>query len=984
MHWTKRLVSRAPKGPALTEQQILLLGSMLRTSNFVVKRGLPADSSPETLARAYLSKPMTIRTALFEPQIYAKRATALGLQPVDEAGDRLLHWVKVGAQAGVSPTSWFDQNAYLDANPDVADSGIDAFQHYIIYGFTEGRSAPGKAADKSQSLDRNNIRFGLKRDRTIPKAFSAAMPNASKASDFYNRIVAPLRLSLPTLGETEAALLVALYDPIFAPSPKLAPSSSREQQLEYFLMHGLWANQAPSPLFDPANYARMAEEAGLEVDGSSPALLHWLAVGKSRIATPTSRFDEVFYEAEYPDLAGYNGSMFEHYARFGLWEGRKPNRFFDPDWYSTRVDGGAGLPAYYHYLMKGVDQGFWPSKIVAAQASKRATSLTLNDFDRSVDASRLLAASVGPDAARMAISMFSPLPNEIGDSWDSFIAFMRASSEGNDYEGTFFSPHFYRQESKSKGLQIADCDSAFEHFLEIGRLRQIATSVTFDGDAYLKQYPDLASWKAWPFEHFLNHGIFEGRRSNDLPVLALAPALADKDTPVEGLNWQNYFRRTLTGSGHAFGRAQLAARSFLNPVIQKQVEEALEMEPLIGSLATFHQLLAPPSHDVVADRLREMTGRILAADYDSVVCIPWLRTGGADLVACLVAASLRRIFPNESVLMLQTDNPAVDRVEWKPNDVDLIDVSDITGSVDAPTAERLLNATLAGLNPKRVINVNSNLCWRVFRRFGKRLQDRTKLYSYLFCWDRTPEGAWAGYPSDFYAETAVSLAGILTDTQYLKDQLTRIYNPPVDLEDRIYPIYTPQMMRHAQFDLIDTQKASHSTTVRPRILWAGRLDRQKRFDLAIKIAEAMPDVDFQAWGQALLDQGPDISDLPKNMTLKASFSSYDELDLEKADAWLFTSEWEGLPTLLIELGARGVPVVASAVGGVPELITQETGWPVYDVENVDAYVDALRAAIASPTSRSKEGAALQNLVAQRHSQLAYDQRLRSILEGSMK
>ena len=107
-----------------------------------------------------------------------------------------------------------------------------------------------------------------------------------------------------------------------------------------------------------------------------------------------------------------------------------------------------------------------------------------------------------------------------------------------------------------------------------------------------------------------------------------------------------------------------------------------------------------------------------------------------------------------------------------------------------------------------------------------------------------------------------------------------------------------------------------------------------------------------------------------------------QLGLEAADAWLFTSEWEGLPTLLIELGARGVPIVASAVGGVPELITPETGWPVHDVESVQTYVAALRSAIASPNRRSAEGAALRDMVAQRHSQAAYDHRLRSILEGS--
>src|SRR5262249_44698013 len=45
------------------------------------------------------------------------------------------------------------------------------------------------------------------------------------------------------------------------------------------------------------------------------------------------------------------------------------------------------------------------------------------------------------------------------------------------------------------------------------------------------------------------------------------------------------------------------------------------------------------------------------------------------------------------------------------------------------------------------------------------------------------------------------------------------------------------------------------------------------------------------------------------------------------DAVLLTSRTEGLPVALIEAGAAGLPVVARAVGGVPELVAHErTGY----------------------------------------------------------
>jgi len=955
---------------------------MLQTSDFVKKRNLPPEASLDHITRTYLERPIAVRTSLFEPKVYLGRAAEQGLSPSDEPRGTLVHWAISGFASGVSPTTQFDAPTYLTANPDVAESGMDALEHYLLFGRHEGR------APLLETQTDTDVSVRKPQDapapQTIPAPIVVAMPALSAAPDFYARVMAPLLAAVPDFGAREAALLVAIYDAKFAPSPLLDASASYEAHFEDFLMHGLWDNRAPSPLFDPATYAVMAAEVGLPLVASTPALLHWLAIGRSKLANPTPRFDETFYVNHYPDLQSYDGSMFDHYIRFGLWEGRKPNKFFDPGWYAARTHGEPGMPAYYHYLMHGADAGQWPSQFVAALASRSPQGFSLAAFDADNHAARQLSLALGHDAAQFAVSLFSPAPDRIGDSWDDFVAFMRATARHEEYEGVWFSPSIYRASAKALGLELADDQPAFPHFLEVGRRHRPKTTQAFDEDAYLKQYPDLSSWQAWLFEHFLTHGLFEGRRSNGLPVLALAPALTKRDTPPEATNWQDFFKRALVVSAETRSPAQRAARTLTNPVIRRQAEAALSMEPLVGSLSTFTELLAPPLHDVAGDRLRTLRKRFSTTRYDSIVCIPWLRTGGADLVACLVAASLRRIFPDDTVLLLQTDHPAIDRIEWKPQGVDLIDVSDILGSVDPQTAERLLNAALSGLSPKRIINVNSNLCWRVFRRFGKRLKDQMDLFGYLFCWDRTPEGVWAGYPSDFYAETADHLTGILTDTKYLKNQLIRIYNPPPELLDKIHPIYTPLADDpDAPSENKPRAKAAAAASARKkkkRVLWAGRLDRQKRFDLAIQVAQAMPDVEFKAWGKALLDQAPDTRNLPKNMSLLESFNSYEELNLDAADAWLFTSEWEGLPTLLIELGARGVPIVASAVGGVPELITPETGWPVDEVEDPNAYVAALRDAFAKD-GRSNQGAGLKALVSERHSQSAYDQKLQTILEG---
>ena len=43
-------------------------------------------------------------------------------------------------------------------------------------------------------------------------------------------------------------------------------------------------------------------------------------------------------------------------------------------------------------------------------------------------------------------------------------------------------------------------------------------------------------------------------------------------------------------------------------------------------------------------------------------------------------------------------------------------------------------------------------------------------------------------------------------------------------------------------------------------------------------------------------------------------------------------------TTIIELGVLGMPIVASAVGGIPELVDETTGWLVDPFDDVDQFV----------------------------------------------
>ena len=63
--------------------------------------------------------------------------------------------------------------------------------------------------------------------------------------------------------------------------------------------------------------------------------------------------------------------------------------------------------------------------------------------------------------------------------------------------------------------------------------------------------------------------------------------------------------------------------------------------------------------------------------------------------------------------------------------------------------------------------------------------------------------------------------------------------------------------------------------------------------------------------------------------------------MSAADVLVSSSRWEGFGMVIVESMALGLPVVATAVGGVPELIENEVSGVLVPSENPTALADAL-------------------------------------------
>ncbi len=74
-----------------------------------------------------------------------------------------------------------------------------------------------------------------------------------------------------------------------------------------------------------------------------------------------------------------------------------------------------------------------------------------------------------------------------------------------------------------------------------------------------------------------------------------------------------------------------------------------------------------------------------------------------------------------------------------------------------------------------------------------------------------------------------------------------------------------------------------------------------------------------------------------------------------ADAFVMSSRMEGLPVVLMEAFAQGVPCIAPAVGGIPELVTDANGW-LFPAGDRDALAARLLAAARERAGLAERGA----------------------------
>jgi glycosyltransferase involved in cell wall biosynthesis len=101
---------------------------------------------------------------------------------------------------------------------------------------------------------------------------------------------------------------------------------------------------------------------------------------------------------------------------------------------------------------------------------------------------------------------------------------------------------------------------------------------------------------------------------------------------------------------------------------------------------------------------------------------------------------------------------------------------------------------------------------------------------------------------------------------------------------------------------------------------------------------------------------------------------------ERADIFCLPSFVEGIPVVLLEAMACGIPVVASRITGIPELVEDGTSGVLVAPGRPDLLADALRSLLADADRRAELAARARRRVAGDYELSASARQLRALME----
>jgi glycosyltransferase involved in cell wall biosynthesis len=600
----------------------------------------------------------------------------------------------------------------------------------------------------------------------------------------------------------------------------------------------------------------------------------------------------------------------------GAAEGRDPHPLFDTSWYLSRYPDVAreGVNPLAHYVLCGAGKKYDPHPLVDAN--------------------------------------FFMLQCRQAEHLDPLSCLPLESSRRCPPHPLFDSAWYLSQNPDVAATEI----HPLIHYVTHGTWEGRDPHPLFDNDWYISENPDVASARINPLAHYIEHGAFEGRSPN--PYLDMASCLSNPDVVQARTNPLVYYIEH-------------------NPwFLERQVAALKAATESFGGLA----LVEPDLRGALAvseiTSLRSVTGfargprpaawrklfRSLARPYDRIIF-----AGGTDLVAMNAFQAAQQEHGRDSTLLILDRIPPASASDALPRGPHVRFLDDLHPRLAPTDRAEIVSSLIYHLRPKAVLNANNTAAWRAIEERGTALSRETRLYAFAYNRMLSEHGRLMGSTDRYFRSCLPHLTRMYLDNGFLKNTLIQEYGIPVHMQDRLVVVHQPPRLVRENANP-DSSRGLFDLSV----FWAGPLSRDNNATLFIELARRRPAIRFDLYGdgdRTLVEELKNTA--PPNVQFAGGRDTLVGTPVERYSALIHTSACQGLPDIAIEAAALGVPIVAAEAGGISELVTGETGWPITRSREPEDYLCALDEILRNPQEAANRVMRMSALVGQRHSWEVY-------------
>lgn len=424
------------------------------------------------------------------------------------------------------------------------------------------------------------------------------------------------------------------------------------------------------------------------------------------------------------------------------------------------------------------------------------------------------------------------------------------------------------------------------------------------------------------------------------------------------------------------------------PILQ-QIKDQASLEPAVlaaGSLAlsdldVFDALDELPRAGVNVRSITTSSAR----KPNIVLLIPHLMVGGADRYVVDLLDIMRREGKGP-ILVIVTEAPKADSHNWHEKetfrlyrDETVIFWHDLCGEVYYEPS--YLAFFMNYIRPKMIIASNSRLGLEMIVRYGLGLSSFSRLLTTYFSLGLPGLGVTWGTR---YARATAPFALAITDNhptgQRLLDWCRKISGPGV----RVIPSRV-EAISEARFDARVKARARSACRRSPAKswLWISRLERLKGTKVLAALATLRPDDTFSVFGPLQEPLGEQGLEQP-NVRYGGVLPSVSGGNFDTYDGFVFTSLFEGLPLIALEMSQHAIPMVLADVGGLRDtfddtsvIFVQQDEDPYLAARAFSSGLDKLEAAGITEIIDMVTRARLHTI--KRHGSAAFEQAVQGLL-----